>query len=204
VGGDQREPDDGPAAAAEDVRRLAAELRAWVPLAGTGKGSGGGCRRLAGDRVADGWDDLGGPAGQRLGGRGVVGSPVDEAARVMLEHGGGELVDPLLDTRCGHPASRPRRVTRAAAAPVYLHNWRLESQPRFPKRRSPCLNSTGLAWPDRTGRNRGTVLEPYGPRFHEAERADGGSAPGLPVLGQATASSGSVTRPRVERVPAAS
>jgi hypothetical protein len=27
VGGDQREPDDGPAAAAEDVRRLAAEHR---------------------------------------------------------------------------------------------------------------------------------------------------------------------------------
>ena len=45
--------------------------------------------------LADGWDNLRGPTGQRLGGRGIVRAPVDEAARVVLEHGGGELVDPL-------------------------------------------------------------------------------------------------------------
>src|SRR5215472_18024686 len=52
---------------------------------------------LAGDRVADGGDYFGGPAGQGLAGRGVVRAAVDEAGRVMVQDGGGELVDPLPD-----------------------------------------------------------------------------------------------------------
>ena len=52
---------------------------------------------LPGDGFADGGDYLGGPAGLGQVGRGVVGAAVDEAGRVVLEDGGGELVDPLPD-----------------------------------------------------------------------------------------------------------
>src|SRR6478736_9866328 len=52
---------------------------------------------LTRDCLADGGDDLGGPAGQGLVGGGVVGAAVDEAGRVVVQDGGGELVDPLLD-----------------------------------------------------------------------------------------------------------
>src|SRR5579859_2645440 len=61
-------------------------------------------RNLLGDGLADGGDDLGGPAGQGLAGGGVVGVAVDEADRVVVQDGGGELVDPLLD-RAADPAA---------------------------------------------------------------------------------------------------
>jgi hypothetical protein len=48
-----------------------------------------------GDGFADGGDHFGGPAGQGHVGGGVVRAAVDEAGRVVIQDGGGELVDPL-------------------------------------------------------------------------------------------------------------
>jgi hypothetical protein len=42
-------------------------------------------------------NDLLGPAGQRERGRSIRRSAIDETGRAMIQHGAGELVDPLLD-----------------------------------------------------------------------------------------------------------
>jgi hypothetical protein len=61
-------------------------------------------RGLPGDRCADGGDYLGGPAGQGFAVGGVVvRAAVDEAGRVVVQDGGGELVGPLPD-RAADPA----------------------------------------------------------------------------------------------------
>src|SRR5690349_4043126 len=85
-------------------------------------GSSAGTAGLPGNGFADGGDDLGGPAGQGLVGGSVVGAAVDEAGRVVVQDGGGELVDPLLygaaDPAAVLPAGSGERVGGDAAAEV--------------------------------------------------------------------------------------
>src|SRR5579863_2598689 len=58
---------------------------------------------LEAGRLADGRDDLAGPAGQRLVAGGVIRASVDEAARAVFEDRVGQLVDPL-PLRAADPA----------------------------------------------------------------------------------------------------
>src|ERR1700733_10580655 len=85
-------------------------------------GRGLGASGLQPGRLADGRDYLAGPAGQRLGGGGVVRAAVDEAARAVFKDRVGQLVDPL-PFRAADPApvvaaGHGERLGRDAAAEI--------------------------------------------------------------------------------------